>query len=628
MKGDERLSRRKFLTATGGTAAAAAVAGCGQGDGNGDGEPTATDDGEGEGENEEEMTDTGDGQEFVYATEAQKAQNAWEQYENNKAPDQEQARTEAFVAIEEARRDDMVMLPLYHNLGERFSYQWVDIPARGTLGSHRQQLQEVTIDTDDENKDENVLRYINSTMSDLDPIRSTDTASGRVIGQMYENLTNYKNGVASQLNNQLATGVEVSDDLLTYTFQIKEGVPFHEGGELTASDFVFSFRRLAESVSSQRANFILEELGVEHETETVEQDGEEIERAVPDTLAVEATGEYELEITITEPQPFALDILAYDAFGAIPEGYVGDIEDYEGEISQQELTTDTANGTGPFRLDEWSPGDQARVTRFEDYHGSTANVEAVVFPIIEDDNARQTAYLERNLDVFEIPTPFYKPDAVDASEDDLGRQAGTYGPLENGETVDYLGVSEFTTYYVAWNLPQAPRAVRQAVAYVTDHEELVDSIFKGRGQPAFSFTPPGMWPEGTEGYNEFAEAFPYSRNETDLESARQVLEEAGITQDDPYELELTTYESQTFQEFGRITRDKLSGTGLNLSLNKTKFNSLIKRGKNGELAFYSLGWIWSWVSPAYGLFGFEPENTDTGTDFNGYYLDWQEYLEE
>ena len=628
MKGDERLSRRKFLTATGGTAAAAAVAGCGQGDGNGDGEPTATGDGEGEGENEEEMTDTGDGQEFVYATEAQKAQNAWERYENNQAPDQEQARTEAFVAIEEARRDDMVMLPLYHNLGERFSYQWVDIPARGTLGSHRQQFQEVTIDTDDENKDENVLRYINSTMSDLDPIRSTDTASGIVVGQMYENLTNYKNGVASQLNEQLATGVDVSDDLLTYTFQIKEGVSFHKGGELTASDFVFSFRRLAESVSSQRANFVLDDLGVEHETETIEQDGEEIERAVPDTLAVEATGEYELEITITDPQPFALDILAYDSFGAIPEGYVGDIEGYEGEISQQELTTDTANGTGPFRLDEWSPDNQARVTRFEDYHGSTANVEAVVFPIIEDDNARQTAYLERNLDVFEIPTPFYKPDAVDASEDDLGRQAGTYGPLENGETVDYLGVSEFATYYVAWNLPQAPRAVRRAVAYVTDHEELVDNIFKGRGEPAFSFTPPGMWPEGTEGYNEFAEAFPYGRNETDLESARQVLEEAGITQDDPYDLELTTYESQTFQEFGRVTRDKLSGTGLNLSLNRTKFNSLIDRGKSGELAFYSLGWAWSWVSPAYGLFGFEPENTDTGTNFNGYYLDWQEYLEE
>jgi peptide/nickel transport system substrate-binding protein len=137
-----------------------------------------------------------------------------------------------------------------------------------------------------------------------------------------------------------------------------------------------------------------------------------------------------------------------------------------------------------------------------------------------------------------------------------------------------------------------------------------------------------MWPEGTEGYNEFAEAFPYGRNETDLESARQVLEEAGITQDDPYDLELTTYESQTFQEFGRVTRDKLSGTGLNLSLNRTKFNSLIDRGKSGELAFYSLGWAWSWVSPAYGLFGFEPENTDTGTNFNGYYLDWQEYLEE
>ena len=94
---------------------------------------------------------------------------------------------------------------------------------------------------------------------------------------------------------------------------------------------------------------------------------------------------------------------------------------------------------------------------------------------------------------------------------------------------------------------------------------------------------------------------------------------------------LTTYDSEVFQEFGRLTRDKLEGTGISLSLEESVFNSLIERGQNGELAFYSLGWIWSWASPAYGLFSFEPKNTDTSTmpaETNGYYLDWDDFLEE
>ena len=334
MTGDSSLSRRKFLTATGGTAAAVAVAGCGQDDGNGNGE--------GNGEGDTTSTETGGP---VYTTEAQKAQASWEKFQNNQAPDQEDVRTEAFVELEEAVRDDMVLLPLYHRLGERFKYEWADVPEHGSLGEHRQQFQNASVDTSNENKEENVLRIRNAGVSSLDPIQSADTASSIVIGQMYENLTSYKNGISTQLENQLATDVEVSDDLLTYTFTVKEGVPYHKGQELTAADFVYAIVRLATSPNSVRSNFVLDDLAVEHETETVEEDGEETERVVPDSLAIEATGEYEFEVTLESPQPFALDIMAYGSFAAIPEGYVGDVEGYDGEVTADELATEVASSS-------------------------------------------------------------------------------------------------------------------------------------------------------------------------------------------------------------------------------------------------------------------------------------------
>lgn len=622
MTDSKKLSRRKFLTATGGAAAAAAVAGCPDSDGDGG---TPTDGGGGE------TTPTEQPDEPVYAEHAQKAQEAWERVEANPSPDAEDIRNEAYIEMEEAIRDDMVLMPLYHPLTERFWYDWVDLPKSGTLGSHRQQYDDVEIDTSSEHKDENVLNLINAQMSSLDPIQSTDTASGRVIQQVYENLIHYPNGVA-EIEQQLAEEVEISDDLLTYTITIKEGVEYHDGRELTAADVKYSWRRLAESPSSERANFILEGefLGIDHETD--EDGGVGPMNVVPDSLAVEVVDDYTLEMTLQEPEPAALDILAYGSFGAVPEGFVDDIEGYEdGENSQEDVATQVMNGTGPFEFEEWLEGDEVTLTRFDNYHEEPANVEGINWAIIEDDDAQWTYINERNADAFGIPTPFYEPESVDAQEDDRGRQEGTYGPLENGDEVNYLGVAEMAVFYVGWNVPKVPQAVRHAIAYVTDHEELINEVFKGRGVEAFSFTPPGMWPTGNDGYDSYVDEWPYSPNETDRDSARQVLEEAGFTDDEPFEMTLTTYASEVFQEFGRLTRDKLDGLGINLQLEEAEFGTLISRGEDGDLEFYSLGWIWSWVDPAYGLYGFEPKNTDTSVmpeETNGYYLDWQVGLED
>lgn len=620
MTDGESLSRRKFLTAAGGAATATAVAGCSEEDILGEPDDEA-----------DEGADDAASGDPVFGTEARKAQDAWERVEANPGPEAEDIRTEAFIEIEEAVREDMVLLPLYHGLTERFWYDWVDIPRTGALGGHRQQYHTVSLDTSHEDKDENELELINSTMSSLDPIQSTDTASGIVINQVYENLTHYPNG-ESELENQLLEGVEISDDLLSYTFTIREGVEYHEGEELTAADFVFAWRRLAESEHSQRANFLLGSgfLGVEHEV-AAEDEGVGPNNIVPGSVAVEVLDERTFEMTLRAPEPAALDILAYDSFAAVSEDYVDDLEDVDGEHSQEEFSSEVMNGVGPFEFDAWTEQEEARVTRFEGYHGDTADVEAVNWEIIEDDDAIWTYVNERNADVFGIPTPFYQQDNIDAEEDDRGRDVGTYGPLDNDETVNYLAIPELSTFYFAWSAPQVPKAVRQAIAHVTDHEELVEDIFEGRGTEAFSFTPPGMWPTDADGYNDWADEWPYGRNTTDRDGAREVLEDAGFTADDPFELTLTTYDDEAFQEAGRLTRDKLDGLGIDLELEEAPFGTLISRGEDGDLQFYSLGWIWSWIDPGYGLFGFEPRNTDTSVmpgEADGYYIDWHETFEQ
>ncbi len=551
---------------------------------------------------------------------ADKAQAAWETVVDNPNPDDEAVRNEAYVEIEEAARDDMVLLPLYHELEEVFSYDHVDAPETGSLGFWMQQHNHTELD------DSSELNLLNSSFNEIDPIMSTDTASGRVVNQIYETLTHYPDGVA-EVENQLLDDFELSDDGLTYTLELKEGVQFHGGEEMTADDVKYSWRRMAESEYSERRNFMIATpngLGIEYEGEPTD-----IE---PDSIAVDVIDDYTLEVTLREPNPMALEILTYSAFAVIPEGYVGDIEGYDGEVDHDEFRSDLANGTGPFEYDEFNPGEDMRVVRFDDYHGEVASIEAIHWAEIEDAEAQWTNIVEQNLDIFDIPTSHYDPDLVDADEDDAGNRSGEYGPIENDETLNYTASPQTSTFYFGFNVTNVPRPVRRAIAHVTDHEELIEDIFLERGSPAYSFTPPGLWPTGDDGYQDWIDAWPYGVDETDTESAAEELEEAGFTEDDPFEMTASTYASSpTFADLANLIREKLSGLGVEIDVDETEFSTLQQDGEDGNLDMYSLGWTWSWVDPAYGHFGFEPKNTDTSrmpTDATGYYLDWQENLDD
>ncbi|OVE84624.1 ABC transporter substrate-binding protein [Natronolimnobius baerhuensis] len=574
------------------------------------------DDGNGNGNGNGSDDDTN----YEVSDHANKAQAAWERVVDHPAPEDEDTRNEAYLEIEEAVRDDMVLLPLYHSKGERFWYDYVDIPEVGALGIHHQQFTDVEVDGDDE------LNLLNSTFDELDPIMSTDTASGIVINQVYETLTHYPNGVA-EVENKLIEEFEVSDDDLTWTFTLKEGVEFHGGEELTADDVRYSFRRLAESEYSERSNFILgtaSGIGVEYD----ETDDGDVE---PDSIAVEVVDDYTVEITIQEPQPALLDILTYDGFSIVPEGIVGDIDGYDGEVDHSEFQTEMANGTGPFEYDDFSIGEEMRIVRNDNYHDGEPTIESVHWEINEDPESRFTYAMEQNADVFDIPTSQYDPSLIDAEERDDGSEIGTYGPFENDEETNYLAVPELGTFYFAFNVSNVPRPARQAIAYVVDHEELIEDVLEERGFEAFGFTPPAIWPTGEDGYNQWVDEWPYSPNETDIEGAAEVLEEAGITEDDPIEIEAATYETAPeYAEMAELIRQKLGDLPISVTNNSTQFSTLQDRGEDGDLEMYSLGWVWSWEDVSYGHFSFEPENTDTSRmpgDATGYYLDWQVNLD-
>ncbi|UWG46399.1 ABC-type transport system, periplasmic component [Halanaeroarchaeum sp. HSR-CO] len=355
------------------------------------------------------------------------------------------------------------------------------------------------------------------------------------------------------------------------------------------------------------------------ETTTVEQ-----EVYKPGSIAVEAVGEYELEIQIDAPFHASLQMLAYSSFSAVPEGVVGDVEGYDGEMSYEEFATSSPIGSGPFEFDNWTQGTEASVSAYDDYYGEAAALDSIHWQVLERDSARFNYAMNRNADLFTIPTSQYDPDLVSVDETDAeGRSLGTYGPVRNGDTLNYVGVPTINTFYIGFNMNEVPKPVRQAFAYAANQELLVNEVFKGRGVPAYHLTPPSIYPGGAGEYNSHAEEnYPYGYNESRVAEARQVMEEAGYSADDPYEVQWTQYQSDTWLEMAQILRDQLASAHIDMQIEQADFSTLLQRGRNGNLEAYTLGWIADYPAPDNFLGLLDPPQTQTSMDAPVSYINW------
>ncbi|MFC7195733.1 ABC transporter substrate-binding protein [Halosimplex aquaticum] len=438
----------------------------------------------------------------------------YKRIENNPADTEEAAkiRGEAAVNMEEGMWQEAALIPIFQSVTEGMWYDYVDYNPPGSMEPSRAKANNSVAGIEGKSR----LSTLSGTFSSLDPIASGNTESGGKIMDMFDALTNYRNGT-TEIENLLAKEYEVSDDFTTYTFTLKEGATFHDGSEVTAQDFVYSIKRLMASPNSTNSKFPLSVLGIEHETETVEVTDDEgntvtatdtgepktTERVVPDSIGVEATGDYELKISLEKPFAFSLSVLAYSAFSAVPEGIVGDIEGYEGEMTFEEFSSNPV-GAGPFQFVKWESGNGGEIVMdtYQDYHGEVANFDGIDASILKDPQARYNRFLNKNADIGGVPTSQYQADAVTIDKtDDLGRELGTYD-LENGETVNLAKVPEIGTYYIGFNMQAVPKPVRQAMAYVINQPEFMKQVFKDRFEPAYHLTPPQIFPGGIEAYDQ------------------------------------------------------------------------------------------------------------------------------
>jgi peptide/nickel transport system substrate-binding protein len=335
----------------------------------------------------------------------------------------------------------------------------------------------------------------------LDPFFASDGETFRVSRQIFEGLVGVEPGTADPAPTGLATEWESSEDGLTHTFTLREGVTFHDGSDFNAEAVCFNFDRwynLPESSQVESLAYYYGALFGGFAT------GDNADNAIYDSC--EASGEYEATITLTEPFSGFIAALSLPAFAMQSPTA---LQEYQDDGAQNPTTTEYAtsrpSGTGPFQLEEWNQGTDVTLTAYDDYWGDPSTIdEAVVVPIAEP-RGRADALRNDEIDGYDLVGP-----------------ADISGLEEEGFQI--VNRDPFNVLYLGFNQAKAPfddLKVRQAIAYAIDKEEVVSASLPEGSEVAIEFMPPSV-----NGWADDVETYDY-----DPDRARQLLEEAGVAGD-------------------------------------------------------------------------------------------------
>lgn len=318
----------------------------------------------------------------------------------------------------------------------------------------------------------------------LDPADHRSRLSETVIRDMFDGLVTRDN--ISGVHNELAESLTWMDEK-TLEIQLRQGVKFHDGTEMTADDVVFTFNR------------IIQENAIEYpEAHTSPRKG-----LIAPLVSIEKTGDYTVVMNFSGPWPPALQLLVHQQI--VPKAYL--------EQAGTQGFIEHPIGTGPFMFVSAQPGfTEVVMERFEDYYGGApdlapvdaACVQGAVFRVIPEASTRVAALLAGEVDIIQALPP------------------ELISTLEQTPGIQVLTVPGTQPKWVELNVNAPPFddvRVRQALNYAVDRELIIEAIYGGNAVAL-----PGPLSPFNNYVNQSLQPYEYS-----VEKALALLAEAGYT---------------------------------------------------------------------------------------------------
>ena len=418
----------------------------------------------------------------------------------------------------------------------------------------------------------------------LDPALNSAVDGGNTIITVFETL------LIINENNETVPGQAeswtTSEDGLTWTFTMRDGLKWSDGSELNAKDFEYSFKRMADpDTAAPYAETCLGMIdGFEEAAGFPDADGNPTAEPNPDALNVKASDDGKtLTIVLSYPCSYFDKMAAFATMSPVQQATV------EANGDAWCTSPDTFVSNGPYMITDWTPSERIVLTKNPNYVGgwdsSKIVSDTITLLLLEDSSASYAAYnsgeavLVKDVPTDEIPSLTKAEDGGDFYVDTI------------------LG-----TYYVSLNLQRdafKDAKVRKALSLAIDRDYVANTIMQGTYTAADSIVGPGIVDES--GYFHDNGNAPYisADYEANLAEAKKLLEEAGYPNGEGYPtIEYSTNDAGYHVPLAEYLQQAWGDLGITLTISKMEWSSFTAARRAGEYDVARNGWVMDYNDPS------------------------------
>lgn len=413
----------------------------------------------------------------------------------------------------------------------------------------------------------------------IDPALNTTSDGSNMLNHLFEGLVKWVddgNGNATTAPGQAESWEKVVNDdgTVVYTVKMRDGIKWSDGKDVTAGDFEYSWKRLADPATAADYTYMIDMLQGYDDVASGKAD--------PSTLGIKALDDKTLEIKLSVDTPYFEEIMAFPGTFPVRQDMV------EGN-TEWTYDSKTYISNGPYKMDEWSHNAYINVVKNENYYDyAKLGPDSIKFTLLDDHNAMLAAFKSGELDyIKELPTD----------------EVANY--LASGElkVVDYIG-----TYYAVFNTEDkifSNPLVRKAFSLAIDRNYIVEKVTQVGQVPAAGYVPAGIYDAEGAGSDDFRTVGGnyYSTSEEDYkkntDEARALLAEAGYPNGEGFPtVEYLYNTSETHKAIGEALQNMWQKElNVTVTLSNQDWNVFLANRKQGNFQLARNGWIADYNDP-------------------------------
>ncbi|MEW6308296.1 MAG: peptide ABC transporter substrate-binding protein [Bacillota bacterium] len=412
---------------------------------------------------------------------------------------------------------------------------------------------------------EQVIRYnVGTEPETLDPAKSTGIPEFNMQLAIWEGLMRLDS--KSQPAFGAAEKVDVSPDLLTYTFTLRKGLKWSNGEPLTAADFEYSWKRALDPDTAADYAYMLYYI----------KGGEAYNGGTGkvEDVGVKAKDARTLVVTLEAPCKYFLSLCAFGTYYPVNKKIVE--ADSEWYTKAEKLI-----GNGPFKVSKWSHNDRIEFVKNPNYWDTKSVVlEKLVFTMVEEDTTELAMFESGEIDFADNP-----PSA------ELARLTAE----------KKLGVNVLLgTYYYIFNVEKKPLddvRVRKALTLAIDRKAIVETVTKGGQVPALAFVPPGI-PDASG--NDFRKSKGDYFKDADVATAKALLADAGYPNGKGFpSLEILYNTSAGHKRIAEAIQEmwKVNLGITSVTLRNLEWGMYLAARDEGDFQIARAGWLGDFLDP-------------------------------